>query len=204
MITIFHGDNTVASRDALNQYLDSFKGDVLRIDNKQIDINKINNYLEGQSLFGDSKMLSVSNYFSIPKANSDKISKIFNKTETNIIIWQDKKLNATQLKIFPKAKINIYNLDKIIYKCLNEIKPHNLKNFLFLFRQCQKKEPFDLIFFWIKFSLRRQLQSYSKFPKSDIKKTYLQLIELDYQNKNGTLTISREIALIRIMSILLS
>ena len=43
MIRIFHGDDLEKSRDAFNQFLGSFKGDVLRLDSKQIDLNKINN-----------------------------------------------------------------------------------------------------------------------------------------------------------------
>jgi len=204
MISIFHGDNNTASRDAYNKLLDSYKGDILRLDSKQIDLNKINNFLEGASLFAENKMLGVSNFFGIPKANADKLIKIFNNTNTDIAIWQEKKLNLTQQKTFPKAKFYCFELEKIIYTLLNQIKPHNLKNFILQFRLVQKTEPFDLIFFWIKFNLRRQLTSYSKLSPELLKKAYLQLIDLDYLNKNGELTIGREIALIRIMSPLLN
>lgn len=204
MINIFHGDNNTASRNEYNKLLDSFKGDVLRLDSKQIDLNKINNFLEGSSLFADKKMLGISNFFSIPKANADKLIKIFNNTKTDIAIWQEKKLNPTQQKTFPKAKLNCFELEKIIYTLLNQIKPHNLKNFILQLRLVQKTEPFDLIFFWIKFNIRRQLTNYSKLSEQSLKKAYLQLIDLDYFNKTGELIISREIALIRIMSPLLN
>lgn len=194
MIRIFHGDNLEKSRTNFNQYLDSFKGDILRLDSKQIDLNKINNFLEAKSLFADAKMLGVSNFFSIPKANKDKLVKIFQKTETDICIWQDKKISAADLKIFPKSICTNFPLPNILYNCLNQIKPKNLKNFTKSYNEALEKIPFDLLFYMIKRNLRKDIY----------KKYYLQIIELDYQNKSGTLTISKEIALLRIMTNLLS
>lgn len=194
MIRIFHGDDLTKSRDAFNQFLGNFKGDVLRLDSKQIDLNKINNFLEAKSLFADTKMLGLSNFFSIPKANKDKLIKIFQKTDTDICIWQDKKLNATDTKIFPKSIITNFPLPNILYTCLNQIRPKNLKNFVKSYNEALEKIPFDLLFYMIKRNLRKDIY----------KKYYLQVIELDYQNKSGTLTISKEIALLRIMTNLLS
>ena len=194
MIRIFHGDDLTKSRDAYNQLLDNFKGDVLRLDSKQIDLNKINNFLEAKSLFADTKMLGLSNFFSIPKANKDKLVKIFQKTDTDICIWQDKKLNATDTKIFPKSVVTNFPLPNTLYTCLNQIRPKNLKNFVKSYNDALLTIPFDLLFYMIKRNLRKDIY----------KKYYLQVIELDYQNKSGTLTISKEIALLRIMTNLLS
>jgi len=194
MIRIFHGDDLEKSRDAFNQLLDNFKGDILRLDSKQIDLNKINNFLEAKSLFADTKMLGISNFFSIPKANKDKLIKIFQKTNTDICIWQDKKLNPTDQKSFPKSTINNFPLPNALFACLNQIRPRNIKNFTKSYYLALESVPFDLLFFMIKRNLRKDIY----------KKAYLQLIELDYQNKSGALTISKEIALLRIMINLLS
>jgi len=189
MITIFHGDNQNASRNTFNNFLDTFKGDVLRLDNKQVDLNKINNFLEGSTLFATNKILAITNFFSIPKANLDKLIKIFLQTKTDIAIWQDKKLNATQLKTFNSAKINLFPLPSTLFSCLNQIRPHNLKNFTQKYHETLKTVPFDLLFYMIKNQLKRH----------NYKKEYLQTIELDYQNKTGKLTIQKEIALERIL-----
>jgi len=200
MVYIFHGDNQLNSRDALNAFLVSKKNyEVLRIESKEINLDQINIFINSQSLFTTPKLIVFLNFFSIPKAVLDKIIKIINLNDSfDIVIWQDKNLNPTQLKNFPKAKIEFFPLDKKLFLCLNNLYPNNLSKFLTLYHQVIKQEPFELFLFWVKFNLRKQLTSYSKLSTEKLKKAYLQTIELDYQSKNGQLTISKEIALERI------
>ncbi|HPD45173.1 MAG TPA: hypothetical protein PK131_03275 [Candidatus Woesebacteria bacterium] len=194
MIFLFHGDDLEKSRRAFNQIIDHFSGETLRIDYHQINLDKINNFLEGASLLSESKMLALSNFFSLSPASQKKIAQIFNQTNTDIAIWQDKKLNPAALKIFPKAKINYFPLPNTLYACLNQIRPHNFKNFAAAYQAALKSVPFDLLFFMIKKTLRQ----------NKYKDAYLQLIELDYQNKTGQLTINKEIALLQIMMTVLT
>ena len=204
MINIFHGDNQVNSRNAFLSFLDNYLGDVLRLNYKQVNIDKVNNFLEGQSLFETKKILSISNLFSTPKANLDKIISIFKKTSVDIALWQDKKLTPTQIKSLGQVNEKNFNLDKNIFLLLRQIIPKNRQKFFTLYYELLKNQPFDLLFFWIKRTLRQQLKTYSRFDKNTLKKTYLNLIELDYQNKTGNLSIPREIALERILLELLS
>jgi len=197
---IFHGDDYATSRSEFNQHLDNNpKTDILRIDSKQIDLDKINNFLNGPSLFGDKKILAVSNFFSIPKATLDKLFAIIKITSTDIIIWQDKTLTPIQLKTFPKAVIRLSKLDNKLFQCLNAIKPSNLKKFLETYEKVDKNSMYDLFLYLIKNNIRKQLIGPSNFNPQNLKAAYLQLIELDFQNKNGQLTIPKEIALERIM-----
>ena len=200
MVYIFHGDNQLTSRTNLNSFLDQKKDyDILRIDAKSIDLDHINGFLNSPSLFISNKIIVFLNFFSIPKANLDKILKMLKNNNTiDIVIWQDKKLTATQLKNFPQAKTQLFNLDKKMFTCLNSIYPHNLTKFLPLYHQVLKQEPFELFLFWVKLTLRKQLTGFSKFPPQPIKNAYLQTIELDYQSKTGQLSIPKEMALERI------
>ncbi len=200
MVYIFHGDNQFTSRSALNLFLNQKKDfDILRIDSKEINLDKINGFINGQSLFSSQKIIVFSNFFSIPKANLDKIIKIIKSNDSfDIVIWQDKKLTPTQLKNFPTAKVELFPLDKKLFACLNSLYPNNLPKFLTLYRQVINQEPFELFMFWVKFNLRKQLTGYSKFPTEKLKNAYLQTIELDFQSKNGQLNIPKEIALERI------
>jgi hypothetical protein len=204
MINIFHGDNQVNSRNTFLSFLDNYQGDVLRLNYKQVNIDKINNFLEGQSLFESKKMLAISNLFSIPKANLDKIIPIFKKTSIDIAIWQDKKLTPTQIKSLGQTKENIFALDKNIFLLLRQIIPKNRQKFFKLYHELLKTQAFDLLFFWIKRNIRQQLNTYTRFDKNNLKKTYLKLIDLDYHNKSGKLNIPREIGLERILLELLS
>ena len=205
MIYIFHGDNQLNSRQAINTLLDSKKDfDILRLDVKDIDLDKINGFINSQSLFSSQKIIAFFNLFSVPKANLDKIIKIINNSNTiDVAIWQDKKLTPTQIKIFPKAKIDFFSLDKKLFACLNNIYPKNLTKFLSLYHQVLDQEPFELFLFWVKNTLRKQLTGFSKFPPESLKNAYLQTIELDYQSKTGQLSIPKELALERIFISLL-
>lgn len=202
MIHILHGDSQKDSRMALNNLLDQNKNaDILKLDNKEIDLDKINNFLNGPSLFVGNKILVLSNFFSITKSVLDKLIKII-KTDkdSQIIIWQDKTLNATQLKTFPTAKVENFRMDNKLFKCLNSVKPKNLKILIPLLHQIYNDDLYDLFLYLLKGNIRKQLiSSYSQFNKDFLKKTYLQLIELDYQNKSGQLSIDRELALERIL-----
>ena len=201
MIYIFHGDDQFASRTEFNSSIDkNINTDILRLDSKNINPDMVNGFLNSQSLFTPKKILAVTNFFSVSKPILDKIIKIIKENDSiDVLIWQDKSLNPTQIKTFPQAKINNFPLDKIIFSCLNQIRPKNLIRFMTLFKKVLIKEPFELFLFFIKNNLRKQLTSYSAFDQKVLKKTYLQLIELDFQIKTGQLSIPKEIALERIL-----
>ncbi len=200
MISIFHGDDQVGSRqDYLRLIAELSKNDVLHLDSKNINLDQINGYLNGPSMFGDTKAIAIDNFFSIPKANLDKLSKMLNQTSIDVFLWQDKALNATQAKVFPKAKYYLSKSENLIYTCINTIKPGNLINFLKIYDQIIDQEQFDLLLWMLKGSFRRQLQSYSKLDLDRLKKAYLQTIELEFQYKSGQLSLPKDIALKRVM-----
>ena len=201
MIYIFHGDDQYASRSAFNQQLDQqLNKDILRLDSKTTNLDSVNNFLNSSSLFASQKVLVITNLFSIPKTILDKIVKLINDdTQNDIYIWQDKTLTPTQTKIFSKAKINHFPINKVLFSCLNQIRPKNISRFLPLYQKVMEQEPFELFLFFVKNNLRKQIISYSGFSKNDLQKAYIQLIELDFQSKNGQLSIPKEIALQRIL-----
>lgn len=200
MIYIFHGDDQLKSRSAVNSFLDQKKDyDIFRTDPKDIDLDKINGFINSQSLFSAKKIIIFSNLFSVPKANLDKIVKIIKSNDSfETIIWQDKTLTATQLKTFPQNRTENFPLDKKLFKCLNNLTPNNLARFLPLYHQVLQQEPFELFLFWTKLNFRKQLTGFSRFPQEKLKTAYLQTIELDYQSKTGQLSIPKELALERI------
>ena len=201
MITIFHGENQLQSRTAYNTALESLTNtETLRLDHKESNPEIISNFLNTGSLFATPKAIALTNLFSVSKPSLDKITKILQKASNlSIYIWQDKKLNLTQLKSFPRAKVLYFALSKNLFTCLYAAKPHNLNQFIKLYRQTLETEPYDLFAYLLKNNLRKQLESTSKFPIESLKRAFLNLIELDFLNKSGQLTIPKEIALERIM-----
>jgi hypothetical protein len=200
MITIFHGDDPSESRKAFLEFTNQFSdSDLLHLDSKSIDLNQINNFLEGGSLFPGTKILAIDNFFSVSKPILDKLIKLINPKSVDIVLWQDKSLSIVQTRIFPQAKIFYFKADNRIFSCLGSIKPGNLKAFNGLYDQIVNNDLFDLFLYLLKAQLRRQLQSYSRYNSDLIKKIYLQTIELEYQSKSGQLSLPKEIALKRVL-----
>ena len=201
MIYIFHGDNQFDSRQALNKLLEQYtQYDQLKTDSKNIDLDRVNLFLQSSSLFAEKKVLIIENFFSANKSIIDKLIKVVkDSNDIDLIIWQDKALNATQLKTFPQSKVQLFALSNKLFGCLNAVRPKNLNGFIPLYKEVLKIGLYDLFLYLIKGNLRRQLTTYSKFDQTKVKNSYLQLIELDYQNKSGQLSIPKEIALERIV-----
>ncbi len=200
MIYIFHGDNQLQSRTNYTNFLEKIPNSLItRLDSKEVTIEKVNMHLFSTSLFAEDKVLTFVNFFSITKTILDKVIEMTNITDQTIVIWQDKKLNATQLKTFPKAKITESILPKTLFICLNAIKPGNYKTLIPLLRKTLKTEPYDLMLYLIKGNLRKLLSSSSSFNQNKLRLAYISLIELDFQTKTGTLVTPKEIALERIL-----
>ncbi len=202
MIYIFHGNNQFESRRSFSDFLDQIKNaDILRLDSKNIDIDKVNLFLQDSSLFGNKKVLSLSNLFSINKSILNQINKLINQSqEVDVVIWQDKALNLTQLKTFKNAEVKNFPLDNKLFACLNSIKPKNLTKVIPLYHQVLDLGLYDLFLYFLKNNFRKQLISYSKFDQQVAKRFYLQLIELDFKNKTGELSIPKELALERMLT----
>ena len=198
---IFHGPNLYQSRKLLNSHVSQIDNrHTLRLDKKSIHLETVNNFLNTISLLDQVNVLVVDDFFSIPSGkNRSKLEKIIKNSNHPIFIWHPKKLTASQLKAFPKAQIFEFNLSNQLFSCVYSIKPGNLKIFTTLFDQIKNKEPFELILHLIKVNLRKQLTTFSSFDQTKLKNAYKNLIELDFQSKNGTLMTKKDIALFRII-----
>lgn len=200
MIYIFHGDNQLSSRNALNELIDQHPAThLLKLDNKEVNQEKVNMFLHGTSLFADQKVLVLTNYFSLTKAIADKVNPLVTNTKHTVIIWQDKSLSATQLKTFPSAKTTSFTLPKTLFTTLYSLKPKNSSKAIPLLLSTLKTEPYELFLYLLKAHLRKLLKTNSLFDSELLKKSYLSLIELEFQTKTGTLSITKEIALERIL-----
>lgn len=204
MIYIFHGEDTSRSRARLLDFLSAQKTlNTLKLDHKSANLDNVNLFLNATSFFADKKLLLIDNFFSLNKATLEKITPILNNSTEDIAIWQDKQLSATQLKLFPQAKVEEFKAASILWDTIFSISPGSTKRFVEKYHTMLQTEPFDLFLYLVKNSFRKQLVTSSKFDKEKLKKAYLLLIELDYQNKTGTLAIPKELALERVIISLL-
>lgn len=198
MIYLFHGDNVTQSRQALNQALDALEDtDILRLDAKDINPNQISLLLNNTSLLPLSKALVINNLFSMAKSGLEQSIKLLSNTTARIYLWNDKALTATQLKNFPQASVTLFKNEAYLFSALYSIKPNNFAKFQPLYQKIVDHDEIDLFMYFLRSHFRKLIIA---APQNRLAvQTYLQLIELDYQQKTGQLTTPKDIALNRII-----
>ncbi len=135
MITIFHGDNIVASRKALP------KG--IHYNAKDLTPEKLEQILTGDELFGQSEPIIIEGLINLPH------------TKKEVYLWINKKLPVAQLKKFTGAKIQEFKLPQVLWKFLSTLKLTDLNETLttqpvelvwyLLHRQAAKKQNLKLL-----------------------------------------------------------
>ena len=208
-MVIFHGENTALSRQRLNQLIEKFRGEVVKLEGEKITLSELQQAVESRSIFGADKLVVIFGLFSRkPSKEKEKLLDYCQKENPqNLIVWEEKKIDGRALISFKKAKIELFDLPKIIYKFLDSLSPFNKKTSLLLFHQCLKKEVPERIFYflcrhieqliiaadlgkgglenlpdWKKEKLAKQAKAFGLEKLINI---YQKLLAIDYQQKTG-------------------
>lgn len=209
---IIHGNYLSASRNFLNSKIKaSLVKEVIRLEGKKVSLTDLKQALESQSFFGTEKLVVLENIFSSPKSNRKNETLDYLKKadgNTDIIIWESKKIDGRILKSFtPKFKIRLFEIPFFIFKLLDSLSPFNKKNSLELLHQCLKTEPPELIFYLISRRVRdlivaadlgknglsrfqvwqqqKLIAQAEKYNIAQLLKWHKILLILDYQQKTG-------------------
>jgi len=205
---IIHGDNQVASRQALTDQTSQFKGEIIRLNGTQINLTTLKQAVESGSLFGQDKLIIIENLFGRPASGTKENLLAYLKQETlpHIIIWEPKTIDGRKLTAFRSAKISKFTIPATIFKFLDSL-GQNKKTTLYWLHQTLKNEPAELVFYllcrrvadliiaadlsargldrmapWQKSRLVRQAKN---FPLSRLTTVYQKLLEIDWQQKTG-------------------
>jgi DNA polymerase III delta subunit len=208
-MVIFHGENTALSRQRLNQLIEKFRGEVVKLEGEKITLSELQQAVESRSIFGADKLVVIFGLFSRkPSKEKEKLLDYCQKENPqNLIVWEEKKIDGRVLINFKRAKIELFDLPKIIYKFLDSLSPFNKKTSLLLFHQCLKKEVPERIFYflcrhieqliiaadlgkrglknlpdWKKEKLAKQAKAFGLEKLINI---YQKLLAIDYQQKTG-------------------
>jgi hypothetical protein len=208
-MVIFHGENTVLSRQRLNQLIEKFKGEVVKLEGEKLTFTEFQQAVESKSIFGPDKLVVIFGLFTRKPSREKQALLDYCQKENpqNLIVWEEKKIDQKILEKFRGAKIEFFDLPKIIYKFLDSLSPTNKKASLLLFHQCLKKEVPEKIFYylcrrvqqliiaadlgkkglenlkdWQKEKLIRQANA---FGLEKLINLYQKLLVIDYQQKTG-------------------
>jgi len=209
-MVIIHGENTVLSRQHLSELIEKFKGEVIKLEGEKLTLTELQQAIESQSIFGKDKLVIIFGLFS-RKPSKEKgglLDYCQKENPQNLIVWEEKKIDGRVLVNFRRAKIDFFDLPKIIYKFLDSLSPLNKKTSLLLLHQCLKKEPPERVFYYLcrrieeliiaadlgKKGLEEKLKEWQKeklvrqaniFGLEKLINIYQKLLVIDYQQKTG-------------------
>jgi hypothetical protein len=129
MITILHGEQHVRSRASLTTQLERARTQgkqVTRLEPKQLDEKSLSVALQTQSLFGEERVIVIEELHSLPKSKKkdallQALAAEGKNAELDIILWEKKQLTATELKVFPAAKSEVFPLAKVMFTWLGSL-----------------------------------------------------------------------------------
>ena len=149
---IIHGDDYVASRNYLNDLIDSAKTKnqtVTRLEADKLELTQVVQVVESVGFFGADYLLVVFGFFSEPKSkHRENLLNYFKEHQiANIILYESKSLSATNLKAFTQSQISHHKPSTILFSFLENIKPGNGTKVLTQYQELlDKKTPPELIF----------------------------------------------------------
>lgn len=213
MITLLHGDNIEASRQELTSLKQKAKGKEIRIlDGRTVDAAVLTQALESTSLFGGDTLVIIENLtrYNAKKAKLlDQLAGIINSNakSTDILLWEDKVLSATQVNRFGKVlQTRLYKTPVVLFQFLDTLKPNSVPSTLALFEKAVEKDAAELLFTMIVRRFRQllivkdggmpegispwqlgKLTSQAKlFTMEKIVSMYQKLLTIEYSIKTGS------------------
>ncbi len=139
-----------------------------------------------------------------PNDPAPQITTLF-APETQIVIWSEKKLSATQIKTlgesFPDLKVEEFKIDPVVWRFLEALRPGNQPIFMPLWQKYLLTDPPEVAFIMIVRQFRLMLNpndstlaswmqrkitaQANTFGEARLKAIYKKLLDIDYAFKSG-------------------
>src|SRR5947207_2947130 len=138
MLTIIHGSDTAASRKI---FLDekNKNPDTISLEAEQVNLTDLAQVFDGGGLFNETKYIFIEQFLTKRKKSSDykEIIAYIEKhaLENTIYFWENKDLETSVLKTFPKAAIRAFKLPQTLFQLLDTLRPKNHKEMIKLFHE---------------------------------------------------------------------
>lgn len=153
MITVLHGDNSVASRNELASRIAAEKSrELRRFDGMSIlDETALIQAIESHSLFGETPLVVIERLFSKMARQPKKIALyseilIRSAKEADILLWEDKPLSPSITKQFPPSSLVLFSLPVLLFRFLDSLAPKKGAALLPLYQDVCKKEPVEVVY----------------------------------------------------------
>lgn len=151
---LVHGDNSVGSRNFLNQKKQDLKKqgfkEIITLEGKKTRLEDILGALEAQSLFGAEKYTIIENFFSRPKSQSKAEIEAYLKATNppHCLLWEAKKATPAQIKQFPKAEIQEFKSSSQTFQFLDSLGANRSVSNELLHKALEVESAGSLFFMW--------------------------------------------------------
>lgn len=127
-LIIFHGEHHVKSRQAYTAQLEKLKLPGVTshsFEVKHLQPSELEQLLGTNSLFSEKTVIQIEELHSLPKSErKTQLIKLLQQTDQediSVVLWEKKKLTATELKNFSQAKIQAFPLSSKIFAWINSL-----------------------------------------------------------------------------------
>lgn len=161
MLTIIHGDNTVASRGALTAHVAKARaeGAVVQLTAKDLSIPQLEDALGTQELFSAHTLVVLEGLFALPKSKKkDLMLSMCAGARPDLLVWEAKTLTVTQLKQLPSATIQLFKISPMVFAWLDSLRPGNAAQSLTLLDKAEKQDDIEMCFAMLSRQVRLLLQ----------------------------------------------
>lgn len=160
LLNIFCGENTLASRNALNLAIDRFKrenpgGEIVRLNGDKMTETDLVEAVEAASLFSVSRLVVIEGVLSRRKSGEkdkliERLAKSFFLFPSSffLILWEPKQVAAgilAKLAKLPNSRIQEFKLTRSLFKLLDSLRPGNGKQLSFLMNETIKTDPAEVM-----------------------------------------------------------
>lgn len=170
MITIFHGEDTAASRQA---FLQLHSSDTVQLSSDVLSVTDLLQVLQGGGLFNDPKTVAIEDLLGKRKKSQELdslIDTLIKEKNHHILLWEGKELSTSQLGKFKQAEIRKFALPQTLFQFLDSLKPNNASALVRLFHETLQSTPPEMIVFMITRHVRLLL-AVSSQPVAQIDET---------------------------------
>ncbi len=162
MVTILHGDNSVASRKVLIEYIEQARShaSLVHLAAKDLTIPALEDALGTQELFSSSKVVVIEGLLGLPiSKRKDQMIDMVAGSSQEIVLWEGKTATPAQLKKFTAAtKVQVFKTSPVVFQWLDSLKPGNIARSIALLTQAEKQESAEMCFAMLVRHVRLMIQ----------------------------------------------
>ena len=165
MLKVIHGENQVASRKKLVEFIEQAKKqnkEVLSLSAEKLDRAKLESALLSESLFGNEKLLIIEGVHSLPKSKKkDEFINLISSASIETILWDKKLLNKTDLKKLPTNLENYeFKITPKMWSFLDTLStnPKTKTSMMKLFKESVEGDGAEFVFLMIARQIRMLIQ----------------------------------------------